>query len=247
LKNFTVPDLCDLYSREYGESMTRWRMLGAVDKSRNIKRMTADIARPVPSILEVGCGTGAVLRELAASGFASNLTGIDIGATRSKDEQTIIGSTLIHIHGYDGVRIPYEDATFDLVYATHVLEHVLDERGFLSELRRVSRQYVYVEVPCELHMRTSYKALQRSLDVGHINSYTPASFALKLETSGLAVRRLKLFDHSYAVERFANAGWKAVIKLVIRKSLLSANATLASRFLTYDCGALCERAPALSI
>lgn len=250
---FTVPDLAELYSRTYDERMIQWRLLCARDKSRNILQMTPEGAKPIPSILEVGCGTGAVLRELAAAGVGNTLTGVEIGSTRSRDQQMTVAGSTVHIHGYDGVKIPYDNASFDLVYATHVLEHVLDERGFLAELRRVSKRYVYVEVPCELHFRTSYKSLQTTLEVGHINSYTPESFALTLETSGLAVRRLELLDHSYAVYRYGHAeanttpSWKAIIRLLIRRALLRANAGLASRFLSYHCGALCEPAPTLSI
>lgn len=245
LKNFAMPDLSELYSRAYDERMICWRDICALDKSRNIEKMIAEFPKPIPAILDVGCGTGAVLRDLAASGVGLTLTGIEIGPTHSEEWQTSRGGSTIRMHGYDGVRIPYGDASFDLVYATHVLEHVADERGFLRELRRVSRRHVYVEVPCELGMRTSHNSLQRTLDIGHINSYTPESFALTLETSGLVVRRLELFDHSYAVHRFNSPSWMAAMKLVIRRSLFMANSALASRILTYHCGALCERAPPL--
>jgi SAM-dependent methyltransferase len=246
VNNFKVPDLDELYSRSYDESMNRWRTLGAIDKARNLSQITGDVPKPVRRVLEVGCGNGAVLRELAAEGFGSDLVGIEIGTARSKEEKTKINGATLHIHGYDGTRIPYDDGSFDLVYATHVLEHVLDERGFLSELRRVSRGLVYLEVPCELGLRTSRRSLQKTLDIGHINSYTPESFALTIETSGLTVRKLKLFDHSFALYRFAAPPWKAAIKLVARRALLSANSTLASRILAYHCGAVCERSRELS-
>ncbi len=243
ISNFKVPDLNELYSRTYDESMNRWRTLGAIDKARNVGQITRDVAKPVCRVLEVGCGNGAVLRELAAAGFGSDLVGIEIGTTRSKEEKTTSNGAALYIHGYDGVRIPYDDCSFDLVFATHVLEHVLDERGFLSELRRVSQGLVYLEVPCELGLRTSRRSLQKTLDIGHINSYTPESFALTIETSGLIVRRLKLFDHSFALYRFAAPRWKAAIKLAARRALLNANSTLASRVFAYHCGAVCERSP----
>jgi SAM-dependent methyltransferase len=222
VSNFKVPDLNELYSRTYDESMNRWRTLGAIDKARNVGQITRDVAKPVCRVLEVGCGNGAVLRELAAAGFGSDLVGIEIGTTRSKEEKTTSNGAALHIHGYDGVRIPYDDCSFDLVFATHVLEHVLDERGFLSELRRVSQGLVYLEVPCELGLRTSRRSLQNS---------------------GLIVRRLKLFDHSFALYRFAAPRWKAAIKLAARRALLNANSTLASRVFAYHCGAVCERSP----
>ncbi len=186
-RKFTIPDLGELYSRDYDERMVRWRNLGAIDKSRNIIKMTSDVPKPLKSVLEVGAGTGAVLRELAAAGICAALTGIEIGSNRQKEQRMQVESAEVHLHGYDGLRIPYDDASFDLVYATHVLEHVVDERGFLGELRRVSRRFVYLEVPCELIWGTSYRSLQRTLNIGHINAYTPEAFALTVETSGLAV------------------------------------------------------------
>jgi hypothetical protein len=87
-----------------------------------------------------------------------------------------------------------------------VLEHGLDERGFLGELARVSRQFVYVEVPCEVHWRTTFDSLQKTLkQSGHINAYTPETFGLTLETSGLQVAQLELFDHDLALYRFESS------------------------------------------
>lgn len=43
------------------------------------------------------------------------------------------------IRPYDGVRLPFEDKSFDFVCATHILEHVLNERRFLQELGRVTK------------------------------------------------------------------------------------------------------------
>ena len=137
---------------------------------------------------------------------------------------------------YDGKKIPFPDKSFDFVYATHVLEHVLDERGFLAELSRVARFLVYVEVPCEIHMRTNFKSLQRTLAIGHVNAYTPETFALTLETSGLRVMRLGLFEQDLPLQPLSI---KNAIKALIRKTLLAANEKLASRVFTYHCGALC--------
>ena len=51
----------------------------------------------------------------------------------------------------------------------------------------------------------NYKSLQRTLDIGHINSYTPGSLAHTLGTSGLAVHRVELFDHSQTPPRKAGS------------------------------------------
>jgi ubiquinone/menaquinone biosynthesis C-methylase UbiE len=246
--NFTVPDLERLYSKSYDERMIQWRLLCAEEKAQNIREITQGIGRPINSVLEVGCGTGAVLRALSSDGFASQFVGIEIGeSSRAQCTQIDGVSAKINIHGYDGKHIPYEDGTFDFVYATHVLEHVTDERGFLHEIRRVARSCIYIEVPCELHMRTSFKALQETLNIGHINSYSPESFALTLETSGLKIRKVKTFDHSYAAQRFNNSALRAFLKSSLRRVLLTASPTLSSRIFTYHVGALCEKGSQLNI
>lgn len=240
---FHCPDLKELYSRTYDDKMMRWRAMCAIEKASNVEHMVAGMQSSIELVLDVGCGTGAVLERLAAKEIGSCFTGIEIGTERSQAQ----GRENFHIHGYDGQSIPYDDRSFDLVYATHVLEHVTDERGFLYELRRVSRKFIYVEVPCELHFRSSRRALQQSLDIGHINAYTPDSFALQLETSGLTVRKLKLFEHPYAIHRFSSPPWKALLKSTARKGALRVGESIASRIFTYHCGALCEPGPLLNI
>jgi hypothetical protein len=144
------------------------------------------------------------------------------------------------VSAYDGVTVPFAEQTFDMVYASHVLEHVADERSFLAEIARVSRKFVYVEVPCELHARTNRRALQSTLDIGHINFYTPDTFRLKLQTAGLQVLKLGVYDHSLAVHAFHGSRVSGVVKNLIRKSLLAASPELAVRLATYHCGALCR-------
>jgi len=240
---FRCPDLKELYSREYDEGMSRWRAICAAEKAENIERLLGSERSAIKEVLEVGCGTGDVLGQMAAKRIGDRFTGIEIGTERSHGQPG--GS--VQIHGYDGQRVPYDDGSFDLVYATHVLEHVTDERGFLAELRRVTRRFVYVEVPCELHFRTTQRALQKSLDIGHINAYTPESFALQLETSGLLIKKLRLSDHNYEIHRFHSPAWRAVVKSTMRRGLLNLNQSMASRLFTYHCGALCEAAPLLTI
>lgn len=47
---------------------------------------------------------------------------------------------------YDGVKFPFKDKEFDYVICSHVLEHVPDVEGFLSEVFRVAKKG-YFEYP----------------------------------------------------------------------------------------------------
>jgi len=238
--NFRPPRLAELYAQRWTADTFRWRALGARDKVRNIERVVAPVQRRIHRVLEVGCGTGVVLNALSRT-LGTELVGIDVSDENGHREPP--ASPAVRFEIYDGAHVPFDDCSFDLVYATHVLEHVLDEREFLHELRRVARGYIYVEVPCELHVRTSIRMLQQSLEIGHVNAYTPESLALTLETSGLEVLTLQVFDHSYALHRFHMSPVKALAKTALRRSLLSLSEHVATRVFTYHAAALCQRAP----
>jgi hypothetical protein len=49
---------------------------------------------------------------------------------------------------------------------------------------------------------------------------------------------IRVFDHSLAVHRFNASPAAAAVKLTIRRGLLRLNPVMASRLLTYHCGAL---------
>lgn len=139
---------------------------------------------------------------------------------------------------YDGAVLPFDDHSFDLVYASHVVEHVPDPRRFLTELQRVARRWIYVEVPCEVHLRISHAAVQLALDTGHINAYSPEHFMVLLQTSGLDITRFELFDHSFAVHAFGTSPVRARARMAVRRLLLRLTPLLASRVFCYHCGAL---------
>ena len=86
--------------------------------------------------------------------------------------------------------------------------------------------------------------MQKTLDIGHINSYTPASFALTLATAGLSIERLRRFDHRLAVQSYFSRKPIGALKLAVRSSLLYLSGCLGTKIFTYHCGALCRVGPA---
>lgn len=213
----------------------QWRRICAVDKVNNLQSLLQ--SREINDTLEVGCGTGAVLAEVAKRHIGSNQIGIDVA---DPSDHVDPGAANLTMRQYDGSVLPFEDASIDLVYASHVLEHVENPRLFLNEMARVAKKYVYIEVPCEMHFRTSHAALQSTVDIGHINSYSPETFLLTLQTSNLKVVDLMLFDHSLAVHSFHSSYLSGLVKKIIRQATLGVSPALASRIFTYHCGALCE-------
>lgn len=236
---FRVPPFNTHNEGSYAEEQLEWRRIGARGKAQNIGDLLG--GEQVGEVLEVGCGTGALLDELRRCQIGSGYIGVDIA-----DPGPHSNVSGIRLEEYDGEILPFADDSFDLVIASHVVEHVLNPRGLLVEMRRVSSRFVYVEVPCELTARVAVRTLEKTLEIGHINSYTPESFQLLLETSRLQVRDLWLFDHGLETYRWNSSRIKAHVKRAIRSIALSLSPRVACRLFTYHCGALCLESVAAS-
>ena len=52
--------------------------------------------------------------------------------------------------------LPFEDDEFDTVICTHVLEHILDIRAAVAELRRICRRRLVIVVPKEREYRFTF-------------------------------------------------------------------------------------------
>lgn len=92
-----------------------------------------DISKLRPRILDVGCGTGANLQMLSKFGVAE---GVDV-STEALDFCRARG--LAKVKQGAAESLPYEDASFDLVTALDVVEHLDDDVAGLREIKRVLR------------------------------------------------------------------------------------------------------------
>ena len=84
---------------------------------------------PSGSVLELGAGDGKRSRQLRESGRTVLSLEVSGGPYR---EQAAPGLVF-----YDGVHVPAPSDTFDIIFSSHVLEHVEDLPELLSECRRV--------------------------------------------------------------------------------------------------------------
>jgi SAM-dependent methyltransferase len=176
-----------------GDRAAAWRTLSATIKAGHVMRLCqrAGITH-VDSILEVGCGDGAVLAELHHRGIADRLAGVEISHTaaslaRNRPEIDVVTT-------FAGERLPLADDAYDLVLATHVLEHVGDPARLLSEMHRVAASVVVIEVPLEANAAGHRPAaLRRSVAAGHVQRFDRRAIRQLVDDTGLA-RRHELSD-----------------------------------------------------
>jgi SAM-dependent methyltransferase len=153
-----------------GDRHRRWRELGAEGKADHVVDLVARAKLPAPrTVCEVGCGDGAVLAALGRRGFGEQRVGYEISASGVKLAAEREEVTEAHV--FDGERLPVADDAYDLVFATHVLEHVPDPAPLTRELLRVARAVV-IEVPLEANLSARRPAARAASEgVGHLHRF----------------------------------------------------------------------------
>jgi SAM-dependent methyltransferase len=143
---------------------------------------------PEDAILDVGCGTGSLIRRLRDRGYR-DLHGVEISdyaVARLREE----GITMWKGRLPD---LPVSDASFDLVIASQVLEHVIRRGRFAREIARVlkpgGRAFIFVPDDClgpidEVEHVIKYDAaslrrfLAKNFEVISIETMHDANFAM---------------------------------------------------------------------
>jgi SAM-dependent methyltransferase len=106
------------------------------------ERVVAALARCVgraDSVLDVGCSHGRLARDVAARVGATQVRGVDV---------RVPAGCAVDAAVYDGVNLPFADASFDAVLLSDVLHHAEQPEALLVEALRVARRVVAVKDHC---------------------------------------------------------------------------------------------------
>ncbi len=177
----------EFYPLYYKLEDKHWWFLGR----RRIFLKLLDEYLPVPAgerkrrILDVGCGTGALLKYFSRYGSAQ---GVDM------DEDAI---AFCHMRGAHSVQkvgplpLPFEDDTFDLITILDVLEHIDDDEGTLRELYRILRPggMLMISVPAYQFLWGPQDEISK-----HKRRYIAPQIRVLLKQTGFQVKKLSYFN-----------------------------------------------------
>ena len=96
-----------------------------------------EYANPADRLLEIGFGEGYGFQVVEP--WIAEYMGVEVdrdSVAHATEKYGRPGASFMH---YDGMTLPFDDASFDLVIAFQVLEHVRDPEAFLRKARRVAR------------------------------------------------------------------------------------------------------------
>ncbi|MGW1891361.1 class I SAM-dependent methyltransferase [Streptomyces sp. NPDC002004] len=135
-----------VYTHGHHESVLRshtWRT------AANSAGYLLDVLKPHMRILDIGCGPGTITADLAHLVPEGRVTGVDRApgileqarATAAERGLTNVDFAVADVHALD-----HPDASFDVVHAHQVLQHVGDPVQALREMRRVTEPGGFVAV-----------------------------------------------------------------------------------------------------
>jgi SAM-dependent methyltransferase len=140
-----------------------------------------------PRVLDVGCATGALLAALRDSGWEPQ--GVEISAAQASYGKAGFG---LPIHAGTLESAAFPDTSFDLVHASHLIEHLNDPAAFLEEAARVLGPggILVLTTPNADGLQARLLGPKwRSAIFDHLYLFSLRSLAALLESHGFAVQK----------------------------------------------------------
>lgn len=135
--------------------------VGSIDNA--IESLLSTLPNDVESILDIGSGPGYVNRHLPVD---VSVLAMDITETilQGNQRQSCVG---------DIMDIPLADSSVDMIMACDMLEHLPDDvlKKGMAELERVSRKYLYLQVPFQEDPVKAIAFCPNCRNVWHVNHH----------------------------------------------------------------------------
>ena len=212
----------------YLDNNPSWHQEDSPWKATQIARIIRKNNIDPVTICEIGCGAGEILcclskefdGKVVFSGYEISPQAFEV--CRKKQNRNL------RFHLQD--LLDEKDATFDVLMAIDVFEHVEDYLGFLRKLRGKATYKIF-HIPLDLSVQTVLRAspiMRWRRSVGHIHYFTKETALAALADTGYDV--VDYFYTSGSLE-LSNHGWKPNLLKLPRKLFFSVNQDLAVRIL----------------
>lgn len=178
-----------LYQNEL-ELEAEWLRRGAVEKVNSIEKLLKRNRIIPKTILELGCGTGAVIQECQRRNLGTKYLAVDFAPEA-------IGYLREHVKGVEAIQCDITKPDFhfndpiDVLVLSHVLEHLEDPAEFLVAIRKsIIFKYAVIEVPLEdlFYNKIKYLFMDRyNNKAGHVSFFTMRTFDKLLRSNFLRI------------------------------------------------------------
>jgi len=144
----------------------------------SIKKILAE--RKVRTVLDIGCGAGALGKRLKEDGVVSSVYGLDVSESAVLAAEEVLDGAWIFDAESDLIPEEVPLADIDLIIVSEVLEHLFEPEALLKKIRSIISVPVLISVPNILFWKNRLKLLFGSfqytqsgiMDWGHIRFFT---------------------------------------------------------------------------
>lgn len=128
------------------DDYSEWAKKGAT--ALKVRDTLLQVPTKPQKILDFGCGVGGWIGLLSGMFRDARISGVDISPTAIEKAKKRYPEGEFSV--FNGVKTPYPDNTFDLIFSFHVLEHVENIDESIAEICRVLRKggYACIIFPC---------------------------------------------------------------------------------------------------
>lgn len=170
----------DLYQQMYLQEEYYWWHVAK-------RRLVADfIPRKNCKILDVGCGTGMLMKELKQSGYL--VSGI---------ENDPLAIEFSKKRGFEGIKssnleesLSIDDNSFEIITCLDVLEHIENDENLLKEFERIIKPsgFLILTVPAYMFLWSYWDEI-----LGHKRRYDKEKLLRKLQKAGFQAVKISNF------------------------------------------------------
>jgi SAM-dependent methyltransferase len=108
------------------------------------------------AMLDIGCGNGLLARRIAEIAGADTVRGVDV---------MVRDDTSVPVAHYDGERLPFDDASYDLITICDVLHHAKDPLAVVKDAMRVLRPGGRIVIKDHFRLGTVSNAVLLAMDM----------------------------------------------------------------------------------
>lgn len=144
IRNLTDNDLLEIYKFTRDSHLNRKTDLN----SRCVKKILKQIEGK--KIIDVGCGKGYLIELLKNQCSPQSLIfGVDIFLPEEqKFRNEYVKASILNL--------PFRDKEFDTVICAHTLEHIIDIKKAINELRRICKKKLIIVLPCQREYKYTF-------------------------------------------------------------------------------------------
>ena len=196
------------------DQFTRWAQPFAdlsvhSDADGMARTLAAAAITPDMAVLDVACGPGIVA--CAAASHARHVTGIDLTPAmidQARERQRKAGLDNISWQVGDATRLPFEDATFDVVLTRYSFHHIPDPAAALREMTRVCQRggrVVVIDATPTAETQDAYDRMETLRDPSHASALTLDQLRALGQQAGLIERAIDSYRLEALLDTLADA------------------------------------------